>query len=153
MGLPLAFVALPQHYASHFNMSLSVVGLMLTYWCFSVLTIAHQAWGARWGGTAVQRAQWVAWREGAALAGVMLASVMPSLAGQAATQWLMVTGLALPLLAWLGYQSGSTNPAALQALAWGYGAIPCLLKCAAALVLLRTTRHQAPFSRHSFSTD
>jgi GPH family glycoside/pentoside/hexuronide:cation symporter len=50
--------------------------LMLTYVCYSILGITHQAWGARWGGTAPQRAQVVAWREGAALAGVMVGSAL-----------------------------------------------------------------------------
>ncbi len=36
---------------------------------FSVLTVVHQAWGARLGGDATQRARVVAWREGCGLVG------------------------------------------------------------------------------------
>ena len=55
--------------------------LLLTYLSYSLLTVLHQAWGARLGGNAVQRARIVSWREGLALVGVLVASVLPSLAG------------------------------------------------------------------------
>ncbi len=55
--------------------------LTLTYLSYSVLSVLHQAWGARLGGGQAQRAQIVSWREGLALVGVMVASVLPSLAG------------------------------------------------------------------------
>ena len=55
--------------------------LIATYLAYSVVTVVHQAWGARLGGDEPQRARVVAWREGLALAGVLLASVLPSLAG------------------------------------------------------------------------
>jgi len=56
-------------------------GLAITYLSFSTVSVIHQAWGARLGGDEAQRAQIVAWREGLALAGVLVASVLPSLAG------------------------------------------------------------------------
>lgn len=56
-------------------------GLALTYLGFSTVTVIHQAWGARLGGDEPQRARIVAWREGLALLGVLVASVLPSLAG------------------------------------------------------------------------
>ncbi len=59
--------------------------LAVTYLSYSVLAVIHQAWGARLGGDAPQRTQIVAWREGLALAGVLMASVLPSVAGLAAT--------------------------------------------------------------------
>lgn len=55
--------------------------LVLTYLAYSVLSVLHQAWGARLGGGAGQRARIVSWREGLALVGVMVASVLPSVAG------------------------------------------------------------------------
>ncbi len=55
--------------------------LVVTYLGYSVVTVIHQSWGARLGGDAPQRARIVAWREGLALAGVLIASVLPSLAG------------------------------------------------------------------------
>jgi len=75
-------------------------GLLLTYTAFSQLAIAHQSWGARLGGQEVQRAQVVAWREGAGLVGVVLASVLPSVLGWSG--WVAVFGVALALgwLAW-----------------------------------------------------
>lgn len=52
----------------------------------------------------------------------------------------LAAGLALPLLSVAGYRSGSTDPAGLQALAWAYGGLPCLLKLAAAGLLWRAER-------------
>jgi Na+/melibiose symporter-like transporter len=70
-------------------------GAMLLPTClaYSVATVAHQAWGARLGGGAAQQARLAAWREGAGLAGVLLASVLPALAGLPATAGVLATGL------------------------------------------------------------
>ena len=57
------------------------VMLVVTYLAYSVITVIHQAWGARLGGNEPQRARVVAWREGLALVGVLLASVLPALLG------------------------------------------------------------------------
>jgi GPH family glycoside/pentoside/hexuronide:cation symporter len=56
-------------------------GLVVTYLAYSVLSVLHQAWGARLGGDESQRARIVSWREGLALVGVLVASVLPSVAG------------------------------------------------------------------------
>jgi GPH family glycoside/pentoside/hexuronide:cation symporter len=61
------------------------IGLAVTYLSYSVVGVIHQAWGARLGGNEAQRAQVVAWREGPALAGVLVASVLPSLTGMGVT--------------------------------------------------------------------
>lgn len=66
--------------------------LAVTYLSYSVVGVIHQSWGARLGGDAGQRARVVAWREALALAGVLVASVLPSVAG------LGVTSLAFALL-------------------------------------------------------
>ena len=55
--------------------------LAVTYLSYSVLSVLHQAWGARLGGGEAQRARIVSWREGLALLGVMVASVLPTVAG------------------------------------------------------------------------
>ena len=55
--------------------------LALTYLSYSVISVLHQAWGARLGGDDAQRARIVSWREGLALLGVLVASVLPSVAG------------------------------------------------------------------------
>ena len=47
------------------------VSLLVTYLAFSVLSVIHQAWGARLGGDAKQRSRVVAWREGCGLVGVL----------------------------------------------------------------------------------
>lgn len=59
--------------------------LTVTYLSYSTVTVVHQAWGARLGGDAPQRARVVAWREAMALAGVLVASVLPSVAGLSVT--------------------------------------------------------------------
>ncbi|MFU1915182.1 MFS transporter [Bordetella avium] len=53
-----------------------VAGLLLTCLAHSLLLIAHQAWGVRLGGDAVQRSRIVAWREGPSLIGVVTASAL-----------------------------------------------------------------------------
>ena len=73
------------------------VGLVLTYLAYSLASITHQAWGARLGGGDLAQARRVAWREGAALLGVMVASVLPSLAG------LDVTAAVLAMLLLAGW--------------------------------------------------
>lgn len=55
--------------------------LAVTYLAYSVLSVIHQAWGARLGGDEAQRARIVSWREALALVGVLVASVLPSVAG------------------------------------------------------------------------
>ena len=72
-------------------------GLAVTYLSFSVVTIVHQSWGARLGGNEAQRARIVAWREGLALVGVLVASVLPSVAGLGVTTAVFAVALALGL--------------------------------------------------------
>ncbi len=72
-------------------------GLAVTYLSFSVMTIIHQSWGARLGGNEAQRARIVAWREGLALAGVLVASVLPSVAGLGVTTVVFAVALLLGL--------------------------------------------------------
>jgi glycoside/pentoside/hexuronide:cation symporter, GPH family len=59
--------------------------LAITYLSYSVLSVLHQSWGARLGGDEGQRARIVSWREGLALLGVLVASVLPSVAGLSVT--------------------------------------------------------------------
>jgi glycoside/pentoside/hexuronide:cation symporter, GPH family len=74
------------------------VFLAITYLSYSVLSVVHQAWGARLGGDAVQRTRIVAWREGLALGGVLTASVLPSVAGLQVTSAVFAAALAVGLL-------------------------------------------------------
>ena len=72
--------------------------LVLTSLGYSIAMVTHQAWAVRLGGDAVQQARWVGAREALALAGVIVASLLPSLVG-----WALTVGVlaALLLLAWL----------------------------------------------------
>jgi glycoside/pentoside/hexuronide:cation symporter, GPH family len=72
--------------------------LAITYLSYSVLSVVHQAWGARLGGDAAQRTRVVAWREGLALVGVLTASVLPSVAGLGATSVVFAASLVVGLL-------------------------------------------------------
>ena len=68
--------------------------LAVTYLSYSIITVIHQAWGARLGGDEAQRARIVAWREGLALGGVLVASVLPSVAGLGVTTLVFALALA-----------------------------------------------------------
>jgi Na+/melibiose symporter-like transporter len=72
--------------------------LAVSYLAYSVMAVIHQAWGARLGGDERERAAIVGWREALAVAGVLLASVLPSAAGLGTT--VLVFQLALVLALW-----------------------------------------------------
>ncbi len=97
-------------------------GLMLavTYLGYSVLAVLHQAWGARLGGDAAERARIVSWREGLALAGVLLASVLPSLAGLSAASAVF----ALALAAGVAMLARAPRPQAMASVAPGHAFKP-----------------------------
>ena len=81
----------------------ALLGLLVTYTAFSQIAISHQSWAARLGGQAVWRAKIVAWREGAALVGVITASVLPSLLGWGA--WLTAFAVLMALGWWLWWHA------------------------------------------------
>jgi Na+/melibiose symporter-like transporter len=72
--------------------------LLVTYLAFSVLSVIHQAWGARLGGDKVQRSRVVAWREGCGLFGVLVASVLPSQFGLGVASAVLAVALAIGML-------------------------------------------------------
>ncbi len=74
--------------------------LVLTYLSYSVLSVLHQAWGARLGGDEGQRSRIVSWREGMSLVGVLVATVLPALAGLTVTSVVFAVLLLVGLLAW-----------------------------------------------------
>jgi GPH family glycoside/pentoside/hexuronide:cation symporter len=74
--------------------------LAVTYLSYSVLSVLHQAWGARLGGDEGQRSRIVSWREGLALLGVLVASVLPAVAGLGAASAVFALALAAGLAAW-----------------------------------------------------
>ena len=76
-------------------------GLMaFTYTAYSLASVAHQTWGARLAGNEAQRSRIVAWREGLALLGVLLAAVLPGTLGLGATVTAFAVLLALGWWAW-----------------------------------------------------
>ena len=78
----------------------AAVLLAVTYAGYSMLSIAHQSWGAMLGGDALQRGRIVGWREGLGLVGVVLASVIPTLAGLPAMVTLFGVLLAIGWVLW-----------------------------------------------------
>lgn len=121
--LAAGFAALffpPEGAADHMARLLAwcTAALVLTYTAFSVVTVIHQAWGARLGGDEAQRVRIVAWREGLALVGVLLASLLPSVAGLLA---LVLCFSGLLALAWLALAHGPeplSGPAPTQTPLW-----------------------------------
>jgi glycoside/pentoside/hexuronide:cation symporter, GPH family len=104
----------------------------VTYLAFSLLSVLHQSWGTRLGGDEAQRARIVAWREGFGLVGVLLASVLPALAGLGATCALLAAWLAAGV--WLLLRSPAPRTAAPGiaaaagwAMPWGDGRFRGLL--------------------------
>ena len=95
--------------------------LVLACLCYSVVGVIHQAWGARLGGSEGQRGSIVAWREGLALAGVLLASVLPGLGGFGLSAAVLAIALAVGLALLRGApwrataRAPATVPAALSA--------------------------------------
>lgn len=73
-------------------------GLVLTYLAYSWLSVLHQAWGARLGGSPARQTRVVAWREGFALVGVVSASLLPSLFGFGTTALVLAIALAVGLV-------------------------------------------------------
>ncbi|MDO9439217.1 MFS transporter [Hydrogenophaga sp.] len=74
--------------------------MAITYTAYSVVSVAHQSWGARLGGNEAQRSRVVAWREGLALLGVLIAAVLPTTLGLGATVSAFAVLLALGWWAW-----------------------------------------------------
>ena len=94
--------------------------LTLSHLAYSGLMLLHQAWAARQGGGGQAQSRWIAWREGLALAGVLLASALPSLAGWGLTTAALVLLLALGLWTWQTAQhSTAQGRAAVPPDAWG----------------------------------
>ncbi len=83
---------------------LTWAGLLMavTYTAYSVVAVAHQAWGARLGGNEAQRSRVVAWREGLSLLGVLMAAVLPGTLGLGVTVSAFAVLLALGWWAWSG---------------------------------------------------
>lgn len=107
--------------------------MALSYTVFSVMSVAHQAWGARLGGTEAQRSRVVAWREALGLCGVLIAAVLPGTLGLGP----MVGSFAVLLaLGWWAWSRSIRPPASLDADAHRPVAGPSPLRQGAFLRLL-----------------
>ena len=96
----------------------ALAALLVTSLAYSLVSIAHQAWGALLGGNEAQRSRIVAWREAAALVGVVLASVLSSLAGVGALVAVFAVLLAAGWLAWARAPRPALTPSAGAAMPW-----------------------------------
>lgn len=74
--------------------------LVLSHVAYSGLGILHQSWAVRQGGGGVAQSRWVAWREGWALLGLLLATALPTLWGWPLTLAFLVLALGAGLWAW-----------------------------------------------------
>jgi Na+/melibiose symporter-like transporter len=72
----------------------AAAALVLTSLGYSLAMVTHQAWAVRLGGGTAEQARWVGAREALALAGVLVASVLPSMAGWGITVAALVALLA-----------------------------------------------------------
>ena len=103
LGLLLAFAALffPPDFSESFSYVIWVgVWITLCHLSYSGLSILHQAWASRLGGDASQQGRVVAWREGAGLGGVVIASALPVMAGWHSTTVFLGVMLLLGLIVW-----------------------------------------------------
>jgi len=98
LGFSLLFV--PPLRESDLLVQWAAVWLVVTYAAYSALSIAHQSWGAKFGGDAVFRSRVVAWREGLGLVGVVMAAVTPAVGGVPMLLALLLIGLAAGIWAW-----------------------------------------------------
>lgn len=80
-GMIALFMPIPRDHTS--LVIWLALSLVLVYVGFSLATINHQAWGAELSSDPVQRTRVTAVREGLALVGVVIASVLPSYLGGA----------------------------------------------------------------------
>jgi len=116
LGVASGFVALffPPELAPERLLWWVAAGLTLSHLSYSALSILHQSWASRQGGGASAQSRWVAWREGWGLAGVLLASALPTLVGWSGTAVTLVLALAVGLWAWQQAQRLTPPPPTLQ---------------------------------------
>jgi len=103
IGLLLSFALLffPPTFTDPFDYVIWVgVWVTMCHLSYSGISILHQAWASRLGGGASQQSRVVAWREGAGLAGVVIASALPVMAGWLSTTAFLGLMLFLGLVVW-----------------------------------------------------
>jgi Na+/melibiose symporter-like transporter len=103
IGLLLSFAALffPPFFTDPFDYVIWVgVWVTFCHLSYSGISILHQAWASRLGGGASQQSRVVAWREGAGLLGVVIASALPVMAGWLSTTAFLGLMLFIGLVVW-----------------------------------------------------
>ncbi len=97
-----------------------MASLLLTYFSFSLASVAYQAWGAELGQDSVERTRLAASREGFGLLGVVLAAALPGLLSSDSAQGLSrLSWLFVPLLFVLAMLTLQGTPALPQRLPAG----------------------------------
>lgn len=104
LALAFALMFAPPAGAPTLVLAWLCVTLLVAYGAYSVLSVAHQSWGAMLGGDALARSRIVAWREGFGLAGVLVAAVLPAWLGFGVTSVVLAALLAIGWMAWQGSQ-------------------------------------------------
>ena len=97
--LALAFAALWQPPAGDWHRAWAwlAASLAVCTLAFSALSLLHQGWGTRWGGSVAWRTRVTAWREGATLLGVLVASGLPWWLGTGGSSLALAGALVLGL--------------------------------------------------------
>lgn len=85
LGMGLSALFFPPVTPGPTLLAWAAVALLITGAAYSFLSITHQSWAARQGGDEAERSRIVGWREGLGLVGVLLASILPVVAGLAST--------------------------------------------------------------------
>jgi Na+/melibiose symporter-like transporter len=96
----------------------AAMALLVTYAAYSLLSVAHQSWGAMLGGDETARGRVVAWREGLGLAGVLIACAWPGFAGRPATALVLAGSLVAGWWAWASSRQPVVHAAAHEKPGW-----------------------------------
>ncbi|MBL8325287.1 MAG: MFS transporter [Rubrivivax sp.] len=109
----------------HALLAWAAAALVLTSLGYSLAMVTHQAWAVRLGGGTAEQARWVGARETLALAGVLVASVLPSMAGWAVTVALLAGLLIAGWLTLARVLPREAAPAVIAGPAAAGGSEPC----------------------------
>ena len=93
-------------------LALAALCLVFTYLAATSMALCHQSWGTRMGGDVRLQSRIVAWREGLALAGVVLASALPTLLSPESLVGVFASLLVIGLVLWQGAPAPVAKPLA-----------------------------------------
>lgn len=95
IGFAALFLPTPEGQSKVYWLGWCSLALLPTMLAYSLASIGHQGWGAQLGGAPATQARIVAWREACGLAGVVSASVLPTVLGWPAMVAVLTLSLAL----------------------------------------------------------